>query len=384
MVTIIIGGKVILPDFSGFCEKDLWIEDGKIVAPCQQADRIIDAQGRYILPGLIDIHNHGSNGDSYSYDTNYDNIRKYCASQGITGVLATSETYPKETMLKIIRKMARLAKESCTGATIWGIHLEGPFISSGKSGAMPGSSDDASTVALFEEFVAAGDGLVKVMTLAPERENALDIIRRGAEMGIRMSFAHTLATYEETMTGIAVGATGATHTFNAMPPLVHRAPGVLGAVLTEPTVTCEAICDFVHLAPATVKLIYAAKGVDGMIMVSDAGPQTGLPDGDYLFGTTLYVTVKTTDNKRLCTVTGKDTIAGSMYNLADGARNMVKLGIPMNQVSKMASYNPAKAARIDHIVGNLDIGKQADLIFVDEAFNVKRIFINGNEFIGKG
>ena len=384
MVTIMIGGKVILPDFSGFCEKDLWIEDGKIVAPCQQADRIIDAQGRYILPGLIDIHNHGSNGDSYSYDTNFDNIRKYCASQGITGVLATSETYPKETMLKIIRKMARLAKESCTGATIWGIHLEGPFISSGKSGAMPDSSEDQSTVALFEEFVAAGEGLVKVMTLAPERENAQGIIRRGTEMGIRMSFAHTLATYEETLAGIAAGATGATHTFNAMPPLMHRAPGVLGAVLTEPAVTCEAICDFVHLAPATVKLIYAAKGVDGMIMVSDAGPQTGLPDGDFLFGTSLYVTVKTTDGKRLCTVRGKDTIAGSMYNLADGARNMVKLGIPLNHVSKMASYNPAKAARIDHIVGNIDIGKQADLIFVDEAFHVERVFVAGNEFISKG
>jgi len=111
MITKIINGKVISPDFSGFCERDLWIKDGKIVEPCETADKIIDAQGSYVLPGLIDIHNHGSNGDSYSYNSNYDNILEYCAGQGITGVLATSETYPRDTMLKIIRKMARLTKE---------------------------------------------------------------------------------------------------------------------------------------------------------------------------------------------------------------------------------------------------------------------------------
>ena len=165
----------------------------------------------------------------------------------------------------------------------------------------------------------------------------------------------------------------------AMRSLLHRDPGVLGAVLTQDRVSCEAICDFVHLAPATIKLIYAAKGVDSMIMVSDAGPQTGLPDGDYLFGTTLYVTVKTIGEKRLCTVQGKDTIAGSMYNLADGARNMVKLGIPLENISKMASYNPAKAAGIDNMVGRIDIGQQADLIFVDEAFNIHKVLIRGEE-----
>lgn len=379
MITKIIGGKVILPDFSGFSENDLWIKDGKIVSPQANADKIVDAQGKFVLPGLIDIHHHGSFGYSYSYDTDYEGILEYSAKQGITGVLATSETYPKATMLRIIQKIARLAKAGSKWATIWGIHLEGPFISQGKTGAMPDSSEDTATVALFEEFVAAGEGLVKVMTLAPERENALDIIRKGAELGIRMSFAHTLATYEETMAGIAAGATGGTHTFNAMRPLTHRDPGVIGALLTEPSVTCEAICDFVHLAPATVKLIYAAKGVDNMIMASDAGPQTGLPDGDYLFGTTLYVTVKTMGKKRLCTVQGKDTIAGSMYNLADGARNMVKLGIPLENISKMASYNPAKAAGIDHIVGNIDIGKQADLIIVDHTFHVERVLIRGKE-----
>lgn len=379
MITKIIGGKVILPDFSGFSDTDLWIKDGKISHPQANADKIIDARGKFVLPGLIDIHHHGSFGYAYSYDTDYEGILEYTAKQGITGVLATSETYPKATMLRIIQKIARLAKTDGKWATIWGIHLEGPFISQGKTGAMPDSSEDTATVALFEEFVAAGEGLVKIMTLAPERENALDIIRKGAELGIRMSFAHTLATYEETMAGIAAGATGGTHTFNAMRPLTHRDPGVIGALLTEPSVTCEAICDFVHLAPATVKLIYAAKGVDNMIMVSDAGPQTGLPDGDYLFGTTLNITVRTTGEKRLCTVRGKDTLAGSMYNLADGARNMVKLGIPLENISKMASYNPAKAAGIDHIVGNIDIGKQADLIIVDHTFHVERVLIRGKE-----
>ena len=380
MITQMVGGNVILPDFSGFCKKELWIKDGTITEPRGNADKTIDAHGRYILPGLIDIHHHGSFGGSYTYNINYDTILRYSAKAGITGVLATTETYPKNALLNTIRKIACSAKAGGNGATIWGIHLEGPFISQSKTGAMPDSSSDEATVELFEEFVKAGEGFVKVMTIAPERENALDIIQRGSALGIRMSFAHTMATYEEAMAGIAAGAAGATHTFNAMRPLTHRDPGVLGAVLTDPAVTCEVICDFVHLSPAIIKLIYATKGVDGMIMISDAGPQTGLEDGDYLFGSNLFVTIKTTD-RTVCTLRDSTTLAGSAYNLADGARNLIQLGIPLNHVSKMGSYNPAKAAGIDHIVGSIDIGKQADIIFVDEHFCIERVFINGNEFV---
>jgi N-acetylglucosamine-6-phosphate deacetylase len=372
MNTLIKNAKVITPDFSTFCEKDVFIVGDKIsdTAP-DKIDREIDANGKFLLPGLIDIHIHGSNMGNFASTEDFDRALKYTSEAGVTTVVATIGVNPIDTIVSYEKNIVARTKRAPFGSNIAGIHLEGPFLSSEKRGAMHNPSEEVS-LENFEKMIDAGEGLVKIMTIAPERENALEIIAEGKKRGIRMSLGHTMATYDEAIAGIQAGATGATHTFNAMRSLFHRDPGVLGAVLTEPSVSCEAICDFVHLSPAIVKLIYASKGADKMILISDTGPQTGLPDGDYMFGGFLK-TIK----DGVCTTNGGKTISGSIKPMSYGAKNLVSLGIPLCEVSKMGSHNPAKAIGIYDEVGSIEEGKRADLIIVDEKFNIEHVLIRG-------
>lgn len=372
MKTKITNCRVIDPDFTGFTKNELWIEDDRIIAPPADgiADRIIDGAGNYLLPGLVDIHTHGSIGINYADAVDFDDARIFCARAGITSIAPSLGVGTLDELISSIRHIVEQKNRPVAGASIDAIHLEGPFISTEKKGAMRLPVLPTS-VAHFLALLEAGDGLIKIMTLAPELEQALPVIAEGQKRGIRMSMGHTMATYEEAIAAISAGATGATHTFNAMRPLGHRDPGVLGAVLTDPTVTCEAICDLVHLSAATIQLIYRCKGSDGMILISDSGAQTGLPDGEYMVRGVLKIIrngVSTTKN---------GTIAGSTHHMADGARNLIRLGIPLQEVSKMGSLNPAKAIGFDHEIGSTAVGKRADLILCDEQFHVKQVFLKG-------
>jgi N-acetylglucosamine-6-phosphate deacetylase len=326
-----------------------------------------------VLPGLIDIHNHGACGSNYSFDSDFRPARIYAAREGVTSVLASPGGRPLDELIEQTKNILSNKDESC-GAKIIGIHYEGPFISESKKGAMK-TPDDIPTVESFIKLVEVAGDFVKIMTIAAEVQNATEIIKEGKKRGIRMSLGHTDATYDEAMGAIEAGAVGATHTFNAMRSLLHRDPGVLGAVLTDDRVSCEVICDMVHLAPAIVKLIYAAKGSDNFIIISDNGAQTGLPDGDYKIGEF----IKTIKNG-VCTVNEGKTIAGSMQSMSSGARNLIKLGIPLSEVSKMGSYNPALAISMEKEIGSIDIGMRADIIVVDESFNVGCTFIDGELF----
>ena len=375
MKTVIKNGRVLLPDFKTFSKKNILIEDDRIIGFCESenADKVIDANGKYILPGLIDIHTHGSMGKNYASDENIDDALIYSAKAGTTTVAPTIANFPFDELVSYIKGIVSYAKKQPIGANIAGIHLEGPFISMEKKGAMHPPTIEA-TLENFNKLIDAGEGFIKVMTIAPERENALEIISEGKKRGVRMSIGHTVASVEETEAAIKAGATGATHTFNAMKSLLHRDPGVLGGVLTSPEVTCEAICDFVHLSPAIVKLIYLAKGADGMVLISDSGAQAGLPDGEYTIGGFVKVV-----KDGVCVVKGTTTISGSVCPISYGAKNLLKLGIPMNEVSKIGSYNPAKALGIENEVGAIDAGKRADLIIVDGEFNIERVLVRGKE-----
>ena len=374
MLTLIKNAKVITPDFDGFCEKDVYVDGDRIVeSQGKNPDKIIDANGKYLLPGLIDLHIHGGIMANFSSTENPLPALEFNVRKGVTSVLATMGVNKFENLLEYAKNIAYYVKNPTSGANIVGIHFEGPFLSNEKKGAMHSPDIDA-TIENFQKLVEAGEGCVRLMTIAPERENALEIIKEGKKRGIRMSIGHTMATYEQAMAAVEAGATGATHTFNAMRSLLHRDPGVLGAVLTEPSVSCEVICDFVHLSPAIVKLIYASKGEDGMILISDSGPQTGMPDGQYVFSGKLK-----TNKNGVCTIDDGKTISGSLMTMGDSAKNLISIGIPLNVISKMGSRNPAKAIGVYDEVGSIEAGKRADIIIVDEFFNLDTVIVRGEE-----
>ncbi|MBE6537031.1 MAG: N-acetylglucosamine-6-phosphate deacetylase [Ruminococcaceae bacterium] len=376
MTIIIKNGFVINPDFSGFSKRDVIIENGRITEKASDNSKIkqIDAEGKYVLPGLIDIHNHGALGITYANADSFDAALEYCAKEGITSVLPTLYVNSIDNLILQTEKIIEKKDAFHGGANILGIHVEGPFISEKKTGAMRASADKP-TVESLSRLIASGKGFIKVMTIAPEVENAAELIKEGVRHGIRMSIGHTDADYVEAMAAIEAGATGSTHTFNAMRPFNHRESGVLGAVLTDKRVSCEMICDLVHLSEATIRLIYAAKGSDNVILISDNIPPAGLPDGDYMVDGILN-TVK----DGLCTVNDGKTIAGSIQSQVTGAKNLIKLGIPINEVSKMSSYNPALAIGMENELGSIENGKRGDIIIVDECFNVEHTILNGEMF----
>lgn len=339
---------------------------------------VIDATGKYILPGMIDIHNHGGFGvdfgvgDGVDNNGNFDYVLDQFAKRGVTTVLTTLCGGSTEYFLEKIKNILAQQKKGC-GARIGGIHLEGPFISDKKKGAIRVANIPCS-VETFDTYWKAAEGQLRVMTIAPERENALDVIRRGAACGVRMSIGHTNATYEEACAGIAAGATGSTHTFNGMRSLMHRDPGVLGAVLTDPNVICEAICDMVHLSPATVKLILAAKGTDKVILISDAGYITGLEDGVYDLPDGRRKFVK---EGKVCLEDG--TIAGSCFTMADGARNLIKLGCSLLDIAKLGARNPARAVGLTDR-GEIREGLLADLIITNEDMTEVSVVLRGEQY----
>ena len=254
-----------------------------------------------------------------------------------------------------------------------GINLEGPFISANKSGSMTPPEGVACDVETMSVLAEAGEGFLKIMTLAPERENATEVIKTAVENDIKISIGHTNATYTETMSAINSGATRATHVFNAMRPFSHRETGVLGAVLTDDRVNCEMICDLVHLDAPAIDLVYRTKGFRNITLISDTGAMSGLGDGEFV----VNGVVRTVKNGLCLNPFG--VIAGSCYSMHYGAQNLLSLGIPLEEISVMASLNPAKALSCDDVIGSIRIGKYADLIICDKELNIKAVFVNGKK-----
>ena len=258
------------------------------------------------------------------------------------------------------------------GSRLYGLHLEGPFLSEKYRGAHITENLKNPTVERLSDFLKAADGCVKVLTLAPELEGAIETIKYACEQGLAVEIGHSAATYEEATAAIDAGATISTHTFNAMVPLNHRNPGILGAVLTDDRLRCEVMADLGHVAAPIVKLIYRAKGVDGVNIVSDSTCFAGFPDGVYA------------DSHRKITVKKgiayleSGTITGSTYTVLDGVRNCVKeVGISLEDAVKMASLNPAKSLKIEGETGSIAVGKRADLFIMDEDFTVKETYCEG-------
>jgi N-acetylglucosamine-6-phosphate deacetylase len=310
-----------------------------------------------------------------SENESFENGLRYLASNGITTVAPTIRCLPHSRLLMAIENAKREMDKGHPGAKIAGINIEGPFLSPNRIGSMRPENLAKPERKAMREYIAASEGALRTMTMAPEVEGVLDLVDEALSAGVNPSIGHTDATYEVARSMADAGANLVTHLYNAMRPFTHRAPGVVGEALTDDRLTCELICDFVHNTPAAVDLAIRSKGVDKIVMISDTGIMSGLGDGEYIVEGHKRVV-----SGNLC-MTTEGVIAGSVCNLFYDFRNLLLNGYALNDVSKMASLNPAKILGIDDTTGSIAIGKRADLLLIDDEYCLKGVYVDGNKFV---
>lgn len=374
----ITNGKIILRD--GLLEGRAILFDEVIrgfgdVPP--QGAEIIDAGGGYVSPGLIDVHCHGFMGWDASHG-DLDELRRMsrrAALFGVTSWLPTTMTLDWPVLERCFAAIRAAQIDSLSpewnGAQVLGCHAEGPFINPKKKGAQAESCIQRPDA----EKLCPWADVIRLMTLAPEMDGALECIRAARKMGITLSMGHTDATYDQALAGIGAGVTHATHTFNAMPPLNHREPGVVGAALGDNRVFCELICDTFHVHPALFTMVAKVAG-ERLVLITDSIPVAGLPDGPHdQMGATVVV-----DGMKLRFPDG--TIAGSALTLDAAVRNFAKhTGLPIWRAANLASLNPARSIGLDDRKGTLETGKDADIVIADGDFNVRQTYVRGRRVV---
>ena len=364
---IIKGGKVFQEDGS-FLEQAIYINDQRLVDKAEYQDdgEVIDAEGLLVLPGLVDIHSHGAAGEDFS-DGNPEGLKKilqYEKRCGITSYCPTSMTFPKERLRQIFASIKGAQTED--GATVVGINMEGPFLDPAKKGAHVEKWIAAPDVAFVRELNQDADGLVRLVTVAPNMDGAEEFIKEMHEE-VCISLGHTAADYDCASRAMKLGAHHVTHLYNAMQPFGHRAPGLIGAAMDDPECMVELICDGYHIHPSAIRAAFRMFGPERVILISDSMRATGMENGTYELGGQ-EVTVK--DRKAVL----KDgTLAGSATNLYGCMCKAVEFGIPLEQAIMAATANPARSIGIFDRVGSIRIGKQADLLLVSENLELKRV-----------
>ena len=343
--------------------------------PCEK--ETLDFEGCYVLPGFVDTHMHGAVGKTF-IDFTEETAKEICEFEGRNGtttIVPAISAAPEEKMKKAVEYICSKAEDGFDGAKIRGIHLEGPFFAEKFKGAHLPENIRKPSAEEAKRLIDSGNGLVKIITMAPELESGIETVEYIADRGVTVSVGHSDGTYEETLEAFSHGATQTTHTFNAMSPFNHRKPGVAGAAIMSPDVQCELICDFFHVNKDVVGFLCKVKGMEKITMVTDSEVGTGMPDGQYeVNGRTLSVRNK-------CTYTEDGTIAGGSSVLLDGVRNLVSIGIPLEEAVKAATINGAKAAKIDGEVGSLETGKVADIIVLDKNLSLKAVFVSGKRIV---
>lgn len=329
----------------------------------------INAEGCYLIPGLIDLHTHGAVGHDFS-DGNSEGMRRmaeYYASNGVTSFCATTMTLKEETLTAAV-ECIRDFKRTDPCARCVGIYLEGPFLSYAKKGAQAAENLHAPDIDMFRRLNAASGNRVKVIAIAPELPGAMDFIREASRV-CAVSLAHTAADYSTAMEGYACGAAQITHLFNAMNPLHHREPSAVGAAF-DSGAYAELICDGFHIHPSVVRMAFALFG-HKLILISDSSRCAGMPDGSYELGGQA-ITVK--DAKATL---GDGTIAGSSIHLLKAVQNAISFGISPTDAVMAATITPAKAIGMDSCIGSLSVGKWADMLLLNSQFHLISTIIDG-------
>ncbi|WP_028611877.1 N-acetylglucosamine-6-phosphate deacetylase [Paenibacillus harenae] len=335
----------------------------------------VDGLGGYLLPGFIDMHVHGGSGADFmdAERKSFDKITRFHASHGTTGMLATTMTASKEAIDAVLQAAEDYRAAEMPYASLYGVHLEGPFISEKWPGAQNPAFIVDPQLEWLKQWTAKWPGLIRQLTLAPERKGSLDAIAWLAGQGIVAACGHTDAVYEEIIAAADDGLSQAVHTYNAMRGLHHREPGTLGAVLIEDRIYGELIADGKHVHPAAIRLLLAAKSTDKVILITDAMAAAGMPDGDYALGG-LAVVVKDGEAR----LREGNALAGSCLTMIGAVRFMLEhTGLSIVDISRMASGNAAKQLGISSLTGSIGAGKQADLVLTDAQFNVKQTWVQG-------
>ena len=368
---MIIGNANVLID-GKFQPASVTVEGDKIVSIGEaNISCDVDAQGKYLVPGFVDVHTHGAVNEDFS-DGKPEGLQKmsrYYAQNGVTSFLATTMTLKEETLLpamKAIRDFTRPAD----GAKCAGIHLEGPFLSYAKRGAQAAENLHAPDAAMFHRLNAASGNNVRLVTVAPEEPGAMDFIREVSQV-CTVSLGHTTADYDTAVAAFEAGATHATHLFNGMPAFAHRAPGVVGAAYDKKA-TAELICDGMHIHPSAIRVAYQLFG-EKLVVISDSLRCAGMPDGQYELG---GQPIEMRGGK--ATLLGSDTLAGSSTNLFEEVKNVVRFGIRLEDAIYAVTEAPAKAVRLDNQIGRIAVGMQADLLLLTPELELDSVCIAGS------
>jgi N-acetylglucosamine-6-phosphate deacetylase len=359
------------------------IEDGRIAAISTRESgalpagaRVLDFPGATLAPAFFDVHTHGAMGHDLMEATPeaLQAVSSFLATRGVGNFLVTTVTAPIDTTLRSLERLAKLlAQPPVEGQSHpIGIHLEGPFLSHAKRGVHPPANLLEPDIATFDRFFEAAGGHMRLMTLAPELPGSAELAAHATARGVRISIGHSNATAAETRTSMAAGAVSATHTFNAMRPLDHREPGILGVVLTSDDLFAELICDGVHTAPELVKLWWRAKGPQRALLVTDAMSATGMPDGEYLLG---GFPVQVAEGRAMA----GGVLAGSVLTMDRALSNFMRItSAPLDQALRLVTANPAAMTGLQDQVGALAVGRTARLVAVDAAGKLTGSVIGAN------
>jgi N-acetylglucosamine-6-phosphate deacetylase len=386
MTTLLIRGGTVLTPLESIDDGAVFVRDGMIErverrsALNERADVEIDAGGRIICPGFIDLQGNGGGGALLTDEPNAGAIERMTRAHarfGTTAMLPTIVTAPEARLAEALRAVRSATGQSMGGARVLGAHMEGPFINPVRKGAHDERFIQAPDTAMFARLLEAAGGTLRIVTMAPELPGALDLFALARAAGTVVSIGHTDATYDEALRGVDAGASFATHVLNAMRPLAQRDPGVIGAVLESERVTAGVIPDAVHVHPSLLALVARAKGAARTALVTDAMPPVGAESPEFLL------------ERRRITVrdgacyTDDGVLAGSALSMNEAVRRMHELaGLPLLDCVRMATLTPARVIGLESELGVLKPGARADIVICDEHIAVDKVIVGGEIVFG--
>jgi N-acetylglucosamine-6-phosphate deacetylase len=387
--TVIHAGRILTPE-EEITDAIILVEGSRIAAighrdeiriPPDSADYV--AGEMTVVPGFVDVHIHGAGGHDVMEGNAraLDRIAATVARYGTASLVATTVTAPVDETCRSLEGIARYIRsheqpkdpeeKGRLAAEFVGIHLEGPFISKARRGVHPPDSIARPSVEVLQKFFDAADGLVKIVTIAPEIPGARELIQHAVAAKVVVAIGHSDADFDQARAAIQAGARHAVHMFNAMRPFTHRDPGVVGAILTDPEVTAEVIADGVHVAGPTIQVLLGCKGFDTVLLASDGIAATGMPDGNYRLGN-FEVAVKDGVARN-----SEGKLAGSTLTLDRALRYLVALGVPLKDAVRMATVLPARRLGLAGKKGIIAVGADADLVALTPDLRVAGVMTRG-------